>query len=168
VSGFDPDAHRAEKRRGDRVSGTGLDYDTSRRIREFIRRNAGVRLLTAQQVVVHFRLRPDEEADVRELMTETAVPGPLPPPAPDVLTPPAEVLDLLVFVLAVAGPDYRSCLESCQRCRNHLLYLLDTAPYTDCPGEQIRVRVTALPEVHAAHGTDGPDQDPPRIRWISP
>ena len=145
-----------------------LDYQARRRIRDFIRAQMA-QPLTAKQIIVHFRLRPDDEPDVRELMTETAILG-VPASWPEVVTSPAEVLDQLVFWLAspaVTGGEVRQCLTGCQYCRNHLLYLLDTAPYTGDAGEQITARLKALPVVHEAHGPDGPDQARPRIRWIT-
>lgn len=151
------------------MSGQGLDYATRRRIREFIRLNMAAPL-TAKQIAVHFRLRPDDEPDIRDLMIETALLG-VSQREPEVLTPPAEVLDQMLA--AVAGQslaDYRTgtCLRTCQSCRNHLLYLLDTAPYTDCPEAQITARLQALHIVHEAHGAEGPDRDAPHIRWITP
>lgn len=148
-----------------------LDYDTGRRIREFIRLNMA-EPLTAKQIVNRFRLRPGDETDVRDLMIETALIGvPAPRREPDVLTSPARVLGLLIFWLAcpdVTSSPVRQLLMGCPCCRNHLLYLLDTAPYTDCLEAQITARLRALPEVHKAHGPAGPDQDPPQIRWITP
>jgi hypothetical protein len=104
-------------------------------------------------------------------MTEVAILGRRRQHEPEVLTPPAEVLDILVA--AVAGQslaDYRTgnCLRTCQSCRNRLLYMADTAPYSGNTAEKFRARLMTLPETHETHGANGPDQDPPRIRWISP
>jgi hypothetical protein len=90
---------------------------------------------------------------------------------PEVVTPPARVLGLLVFWLAspdVTSSPVRQLLMGCPCCRNHLLYLLDTTPYAGSPEARITARLKALPEVHKAHGADGPDQDQPVIRWITP
>jgi hypothetical protein len=148
------------------MSGTGLDYATRRKIREFIRLNM-TEPLTAQQIMTRFRLRPDDEPDVRELLTETAILG---VPRPEVVTEPVVLLDLLISWLASSAitPDgTRTLLLGCQWCRNHLLYALDTAPYSGGV-VSVRSRLLALPEVHRAHGPDGPDQDAPRIRWVTP
>jgi hypothetical protein len=76
-------------------------------------------------------------------------------------------LDALVREIALAAPSPQICLINCDRCRNHLLYLLDTAPYTGQAAEQIRARLRALPEVHKRHGgPDGPDRGVPDIRGI--
>lgn len=69
------------------MSGTGLDYSTRRKVRDFIRLNMA-EPLTVQQVMAHFRLKPDDEPDVRELMTRTAILG-LPGPRPEAVTPPS-------------------------------------------------------------------------------
>ena len=122
-------------------------------------------------IAVRFRV---SEGYVRAVRTEMAAHSPLPRHGreePEVLTSPVEVLDHLVFWLAspaITSGEVRQCLTACQQCRNHLLYLLDTAPYTEVPGERVTARLKALPEVHEAHGPDGPDQDRPGIRWISP
>ena len=144
-----------------------LDPATRQRITRFIERSRSSRL-TPKQVTVQFRLRPDDEAEVRDLMLVAA----LAPSGPEVLTPPAEVLDRLVLEVAAALSGARMLLVRCRFCRNHLLYLLDTAPYENDPGSQIISRLRALPQVHELshqnqaavnHG----DSRPPQIRWIS-
>lgn len=150
------------------MSGTGLDCDTRRRIENWIIAHPDWPL-TVQRVMIQFRLRPGDEPDVREIMTGVAVLGA--PRQQEAVTSPAEVLDHLVFWLAtpsVTNGEVRTCLTGCLQCRNHLLYLLDEAPYTDFPGRQVNARLNALPEVHKTHGPDGPDRDIPRIRWARP
>ena len=146
-----------------------LDYDVHRRVREYLEKFDGDHL-TPRQVQTRFRLSDDDMQDIRDLMIEVAILGRKRDHdrKPKVLIPPALVLDMLVFAIASAGAEPRDLLAYCQPCRNHLLYLLDTAPYTDSPGAQIHTRLRALPEVHKAHIAGRPaDLDPPRIRWIS-
>lgn len=147
-----------------------LDYETGRRVREYLEQFNGEHL-TPAAVKVLFRLRDDDMPDVRDLMTEVAILGRQRKHKPRVVTPPAEILDYLVSWLAnpaVTSDEARSLLLNCPWCRNHLLYVLDTAPYSDRGHASIRVRLLALPVVHEAHGANGPDRDPPCIRWITP
>jgi hypothetical protein len=83
-----------------------------------------------------------------------------------------KVLDILVESLAspvITGRAVRERLDSCQRCRNHLLYLLDTEPYTGLAREAITARLRALPETHARHAAERehPDDTRPQIRGIA-
>lgn len=156
------------------MSRHGLDYSTRRRIRDFIRLNMA-EPLTAKQVAIHFRLRPDDEPDIQEILAEVAILG-SPASRPEVRTPPAEVLDILVAVVAEQSlADYRTgnCLRSCRFCRNSLLYLLDTAPYSGDARQSITARLQFL---HVSHdlshqnqaAADHGDARHPRIRWIAP
>lgn len=152
------------------MSGTGLDYGTGRRIREFIRLNMASPP-TVQQVMVRFRLRPGDEPDVRDLMTEVALIGRLASPAPEVRTPPAEVLDILLSAVAAAPTRVHANLMSCKFCRNRLLYVLDTAPYAGnslTASQAITARLRALPDNHELHQPGSGDSKPPQIRWITP
>lgn len=146
-----------------------LDYEIDRMLRVFIQDHMA-RQLTVQQVMVHFRLRPDSEPDVREIMVETAELG-VPEPAPDVRTPPAEVLNILISAMAAASTQVHVNLMSCQMCRNRLLYLLDTAPYAGdeiTAAQAITARLRALPDNHKLHEPGSGDASPPHIRWITP
>lgn len=146
-----------------------LDYGTRKKIREFIRLNMA-EPLTAHQIAIQFRLRPDYEPEVQNLLdivTEVAVHG-RDSDRSEIVTRPVVLLDLLIGWLVGAGPQIQWLLTDCRFCRNHLLYLLDTAPYTDQSGARIGNRLAALPEAHKAHGVAGPDQHEPDIRWITP
>lgn len=81
-------------------------------------------------------------------------------------------LDILVECLAspaITGRAVRERLDSCQRCRNHLLYLLDTEPYTGRAREALTARLRALPETHARHAAEREHADDtcPSIRGIA-
>lgn len=148
------------------------DAKIRRTIEDYITEHAGEHP-TARQVAVRFRVPEAHVTVIMDLMTGTAVPG-VPRREPDVLTPPAEVLDILVS--AVAGQslaDYRTgnCLRRCQMCRNRLLYLLDTAPYAGdslTASQAILARLRAMPDNHELHQPGSADAAPPRIRWITP
>lgn len=74
----------------------------------------------------------------------------------------------LVLEVAAAPSGARMLLARCDRCRNHLLYLLDTAPYAGQAAGQIRARLHALGQVHERHGDpDGPDRAVPGMRWLA-
>lgn len=68
----------------------GLDSDTTRKVREFVRQNL-TEPLTATQVRGHFRLPAEAEPDITEIMTEVAVLG---PPRPSHPASPSPARDL--------------------------------------------------------------------------
>jgi hypothetical protein len=77
-------------------------------------------------------------------------------------------LDALVLETALAPDWARIHLVNCGRCRNHLLYLLDTAPYSGRAAKQIRSRLRALGEVHKGHTRQGEaDRAVPKIRGLA-
>lgn len=77
-------------------------------------------------------------------------------------------LDALVLEVADAPSGARVLLARCDRCRNHLLYLMDTAPYAGQAAGQIRARLHALGQVHEWHADpDGPDRHTPKIRGLA-
>jgi hypothetical protein len=77
-------------------------------------------------------------------------------------------LDALVLETAAAPSGARMLVVRCERCRNHLLYLMDTAPYAGQAAGQIRARLHALGQVHERHsGPDGPDRAAPKIRGLA-
>jgi hypothetical protein len=82
-----------------------------------------------------------------------------------------KTLDILVECLAspaITGRAVRERLDSCQRCRNHLLYLLDTEPYTGRAREAITARLQALPETHTRHAErEHADDARPSIRGLA-
>jgi hypothetical protein len=139
-----------------------------RRIEDYLTEHQGEDLLPAE-VAPHFR--PATSRYIRAIMTEMAKRGPLPRHGSDrseVVTEPVVLLSMLIGWVINAEPEIQRLLTDCGYCQNHLLYLLDTLPYTDQPGARIGSRLQALPEVHRAHGKGGDDLAVPKIRWIMP
>lgn len=84
-------------------------------------------------------------------------------PVPPLIT----ALDDMLRLIAAAPGLTQACLASCPRCRNRLLYLLDTVPYQSDGTSTIRARLAALPDVHASfHQAGDTDANIPQIRGI--
>jgi hypothetical protein len=83
---------------------------------------------------------------------------------------PERALDEMIRQVAWASTGTQRRLSSCQLCRNHLLYLLDTIPLSgdeDHARRVIAARLGALPDVHRGHRAPGhPDNASPQIRWV--
>jgi hypothetical protein len=76
-------------------------------------------------------------------------------------------INAMTRAVAGAGPEARRCLESCQQCRNSLLYVLDTEQYTGNHSLFAR-RLAVAPDNHRrSHGPLSPvDRNRPEIRGV--
>lgn len=78
----------------------------------------------------------------------------------------------LVRVVAEAPMAARDRLATCYRCRNSILYLLDTVPYTGGAATMFERRIAALDVTHGIshEGVPAPgsgDDRPPVIRGLA-
>lgn len=77
-------------------------------------------------------------------------------------------LDELVRAVAETALPARTLLATCYRCRNHLLYLMDTAPYSGQAHTQLARRLAALPDNHQHfHGNGDAHTARPVIRGLA-
>ena len=84
-----------------------------------------------------------------------------------------DALSQLVLETAAAPSGARMLLVRCESCRNRLLYLLNTEPYTGGMAQALRARIRALPQDHElSHGNpnarDHGDSRRPQIRGLVP
>lgn len=85
----------------------------------------------------------------------------------NVHTDPVWCLDALVQEIAKSSPDILRLLRSCNRCRNNLLYVMDTLPFNMGADTILAARLRAVPTHHESfHGGTDYDSGEPHISWI--